>query len=249
MNEKNTIEGILNKMNAEFGSTNDFLEQQKKCIKELTILPNHYSSSIGKYGKDLLEQMLVDKEDDSLEYKFIISLYALMNRDEKELVFLLATQALKLPQTEDNYRYVTMLEELDLLGTLPLFLNILPLLESFDEYGGHAQERIIEYLISKNAEHAYSVVKQSLFDEADRVRATALQFMLKFDKQEVAPVLIKILEDEDVQYNILLILKLLKKWDIKQALPLLNRQLKEEWVYEDEELSIPFQQTINYLNQ
>lgn len=248
MKEQEIIKNILDKMNALFDSPQDFLEQKSKCIKELVDLPIDYSNRLGEYGRNLLQEMSI-KDRDLLEVNFIMILYALIDRKEKELAFLLATQALMSPLTEDNYRYVSLLDELDLLGTVTVFIDVLPKLESFDEYGGHAQEKIIEYLIRKNAEYAYEAVKECLFDEADRVRATALQFMNKFDKEGVALYLIKMLEDEDVQYNILLILSMLRKWKIKDALPLLNAQLKEDWVYDDKELYVPFQETITSLSE
>ncbi|CAA6827643.1 MAG: Unknown protein [uncultured Sulfurovum sp.] len=245
-NKLRTVIEIVNKLRQD--STEPLSQRQSKCIEELVSLPNEYTQAIGKHAKDLLENLTIQDEDYN-GYYFQVLIYTLIDRGEKEIAFLLLVQALYNTKANDNNRYVQILEEIDNSSIIPVFVDILPKLESFDEYSGHAQERIIEHLMQKDIRDAYSEVIKCLTDKADRVRATVLQFIKKYDKKEAAPAMIAVLEKEDVQYNILLILELFRKWKVQEALPLLIQHIKEDWVYEDEELLIPYQETINILNE
>jgi hypothetical protein len=243
-NKLKTVIEIINELRQD--STEPLTQRQSGCVGELVSLPKEYTQAIGKHAKDLLENLTI-KDEDHNGYYFQVLIYSLIDRDEKELALLLLVQALYNTNANDNNRYVQMLEEIDNSSIVPVFVDILPKLESFDEYSGYAQERIIEYLMEKDVIDSYSEVVKCITDKADRVRATVLQFIKKYDKKEAAPSMIAILEEEDVQYNILLILELFRKWKTQEALPLLKQHIKEDWVYEDEELLIPYQKTINTL--
>jgi len=243
-NKLKAVIEIINQLRQE--STESLSKRQSECVKKLVSLPKDCTQAIGKHAKDLLENLTI-KDEDYNGYYFQVLIYALIDRDEKELAFLLLVQALYNTKARDNNRYIQMLEEIDNPSVIPVFIDILPKLESFDEYSGYAQERIIEYLMQKDVADAYSEVVKCLEDKADRVRATVLQFIEKYDKREAASNMITALEEEDVQYNILLILELFRKWKTQEVLPLLKQHIKEDWVYEDEELLIPYQKTINTL--
>lgn len=99
----------------------------------------------------------------------------------------------------------------------------------------------------KDVSDAYYEVVKCLNDEADRVRATVLQFIKKYNKEEAASAMLEQLENENVQYNILIILELFRKWTTRQALPVLERHIKEDWVFNNSELLTSYKKTIKKL--
>lgn len=241
------VKKIIDKLRVKTSSTDEFIALNSHCIKELTALSPEYSQAIFDYAQELLDG-LSNEEDNYEGYYFQVLVDSLIIRGEKQEAFLLASQALMSPSAEDDHQYVSFLIDVDLPESVPMLIKGLELMESFDEYAGHAQEKAIEYLMKKEIVEAYPVIEKCLFDEADRVRATALLFVKKFDKRESVKHLIKMLEDEDVEYNILIILDLLKKWKAKEALPKLKEYICEDWVYEDDDLLIPFEATIKSLS-
>ena len=245
-----TVTNIINKLNTQTSSTDEFIQRDAKCVKELTALSPEYGEAIFDYAQKLFESF---ESEEYNEYYFQVLIESLLFRKDKGIeedrkrAFLLSSQALMSPNAEDNNRYVSFLIDTELPEVIPMLIKGLEVIESFDEMGGHAQEKAIEYLMQKEVEEAYPVITKCLSDVADRVRATALQFIRKFDKKEAAPQMLKMLDKEDVEYNILLILELLKKWHFTEALPKLQMHLKEDWVYDDPDLLIPFENTIQAL--
>lgn len=249
------VKQIIDKLRTDTTTTDEFIQRDAQCVKELSDLSQEYSQVIFEYAQNLLDNLKIDDEGGE-EYYFQVLVESLLFRKDKamegdrEFAFLLASQALMSPNAEDNNRYVSFLIDTAHLDVIPMLIKGLEIMESFDDLGGHAQEKALEYLMEKEVVEAYPVVMEKcLFDVSDRVRATALQFIDKFDKQESAPQLLELLEKEDVEYNILLILKLLKKWNFTEALPQLEKYLQEDWVYDDPDLLTPFEQTIQSLEE
>jgi HEAT repeat protein len=170
-------------------------------------------------------------------------------RNNDDEAFELAALVLSSSEAGDDNFYVSIIIELDSPESVRVLEEGLKIMESYDEFAGHAQEKAIECLIQKNAVGSLNTVMGCLFDEADRVRATALQFVDRFDRNEALSYIIRMLDEEDVLFNILFILKLLVRWDAVQALPRLKNLSREEWVSEDEDLNVPFQKAIAALSR
>lgn len=127
----NKVDTTLSILNEDFSTTEEFIKRQDQCIDQLVALDDNGVNSIILKAKMLLEEMDPDDDSDD-EYHFIILTLALVSRGDKMSAFLLLVQALYLPQAEDKSRYAKTLGEIDILGTIPVFIDILPKLESFD---------------------------------------------------------------------------------------------------------------------
>ncbi|KOY86947.1 hypothetical protein AD998_13040 [bacterium 336/3] len=233
------IKNIIEKLkNTEYN-----FDKESEYLDEIVNLPVELEKEIIDYVSFLSENI-----DEDNEYYFVFLLDALHRRGSKKAIFDLGSKAILSDEFEDKEFYATLLIKNDFLGTEKILIKSLEIIESFDEFGGYAQEKILEYLIEKEVEEAYPQVIKCLSDVAARVRATALHFIRKFDKQESSLYLVEMLEAEDWEYNILFILDLLKKWKKADFLPQIIEYSKEEWVKENIEINDAFKNLINHLS-
>lgn len=227
------LEDILRRLSEDADGVDAFLDKDADCVAEITNLAVECQDAIVDCARHLLDQIQSDEHN---EYCFQVFLRALVDRGQQGAAFELAAEALLSERAGDKNFYVTLLAELDYPGTPEVLIRALGVIESVDELGGHAQEGAIEYLISKGAEEAYPIVVKCLLDVSARVRATALQFIRKFDKEESASCLVQMLAEEDWEYNILLVLELLKRWRSVEFLAELTAYSQEEWVEENPDI-------------
>jgi HEAT repeat protein len=240
-NKLEVLETILDRLKTEHDTVDEFLDRDAECLAEIIKLSDDFGDVIFDYAKSLLGNI---QQEETNEYCFQVLLRALVDRNQQHAAFVLASEALLSDNTEDKLFYVTLLVDLNLPETSGILIKGLDIIESFDEMGGHAQEKAIEFLMLKSSEEAYPAIVKCLSDVSARVRATALQFMKKFDKEESSFHLIKMLEEEDWEFNILLILELLRKWKKKEFLPQLMEYSKEEWVEDNPDIKQAFETII-----
>lgn len=239
------LEDILVRLREDADGVERFLDKDADCVAEITSLAAECADTIIDCARHLLDQI---ERDEHNEYCFQVFLRALVGRGQQGAAFELAAEALLSERAEDKNFYVTLLVDVDYPGTPEVLIKALGVMESFDELGGHAQEAAIEHLMSKGAEDAYPVVVKCLLDVSARVRATALQFIRKFDKQESAACLVQMLAEEDWEYNILLVLELLKKWRKVEFLAELTAYSQEEFVDENPDIKQAIESTLAALS-
>jgi HEAT repeat protein len=246
--KQKAIDSILNNLEMEIADDSSYTDVAEKCVEDITELPEDYNNIIIDYSRNLLSRINKENDSSNSEFKLELVLKSLIKRQQEKNAFDLSSEAILHKETEDKLFYVEFLIELDHDETVDILLKALNVIESFDEYSGHAQEEIIEYLIRKKEENALPDIVNCLTDISARVRATALNFIKYFDKEESARYLIKMLETEDWEYNILIILELISKWNKKEFLQDLEKYSLEDWVLEDKKIKEAFEKAINELS-
>src|SRR3989338_4491349 len=221
--KQKAIDNILNNLEIEIADNSSYTDVAEKCVDEMTELSEDYNDIIVDYSRNLLTRINTENDSSNSEFKLELVLKSLIRRQQEKTAFDFASEAILHKETEDKLFYVEFLIGLD-------------------------QEEIIEYLIRKKEENALPAVVNCLTDVSARVRATALNFIKYFDKEESARDLVKMLETEDWEYNILIILELISKWNKKEFLQDLEKYSLEDWVLEDEEIMEAFEKAIKELS-
>lgn len=227
------IEEILDGLNAETNNMDEFNRKYATCIEQIAGLPDDYNELLRDYLRSLSDKM---DEDNHVEACFQVALEGLVDKRQPEIAFELASEALLSDTAIDKDFYTKFLIRLNHPGTAETLIRSFPLFESDfdDELDGFGEEEAIEYLMDNKIAEAYPSILYFLPDSAPRVRATTLQFINRFDKQEATSKLLELLEVEDWEYNILLILKMLYRWKMTQSLPQIKAYY-EAWNEEEEE--------------
>jgi len=236
-NPQTEIKEIVRPLYEDSDNLDAFGERNELCIHRLTELAPAYDAELVLYMRQLLARL---PENEWHEFVFIVMLQALAKRNRTADMVELAAAALLHDLAEDKRFYAELLAETDDARVAPVFIKALHKVESFDEDDGYAQETMIEFLHRKRDADAIPAVIHTLGDVAARVRASALLYIKDMDARQAAEKLLHMLDTEDWEYNILLILELLKKWNKNEYIPHLQTLYTEEWVQENEEIRLAF---------
>lgn len=244
MNPQKEIEAIMQRLRLNASNIDEYNEVNDLCIRKLSNLPDRYTKELVSCTKHLLEVL---EEDEQNEFFLTILLRVIKKRNQTKDLIEIASNALNNEFTEDKLFYVEQLIEIDDQLVPTVLIKALYNLESYDEYGGHAQEKIIDFLHKIRNINVAPAIIYSLNDISARVRASALQYIRDLNIESASDELMKMLETEDWEYNILIILELIRKWEKEEYLEQLKQFCSEEWVQENNKIKHSFETTISSL--
>jgi HEAT repeat protein len=96
-------------------------------------------------------------------------------------------------------------------------------------------------------EEAATMIIPYVKDSSDRVRSSAIKFLIRINVPEAAPVFIEQLHEEDDCDNLEYLISGLVLWKQTDSLPLLRNILTSEWMENEEELKIVVNNAISNL--
>ena len=174
MNAQNEIDVILQPLYAPASNPEEYDDRNSEGIDQLTDLSSSYNNELASYAKQLVRTL---QENEQHEFILTIVLRALQKRNQTDDLVEIASSALFNEFAEDKLFYVEQLTAVDDDRVPSLLIKALGELKSYDEYSGHAQEEIIEFLQKKHEINAAPAIIQSLTDISARVRTSALLFI------------------------------------------------------------------------
>jgi hypothetical protein len=152
--------------------------------------------------------------DEEAEYEFLLAMEDLQ-QENKALAFEFLEKALFSEVAQDKEHYAELLFDHPKEKVIPLFLKVVPLLESsIDEYGGYALEKILDQLMYWGADLNDAVIERALRDPAFRVQRLIIGHVLHRNLIQYKATLQYLVDESDIYDDELekQVIETLKKW-------------------------------------
>lgn len=225
-------------------SPKEFSDIEEKYINKIADLPYDYTNAIVEIAREFLisERLIND------EYLFQLILMGLHERDSM-LAFDLLKDSLISDKTKDKEAYVNLLLSYSPEKILTLFQQVILKLKSYDEYGGHAKQMILDKLIAWKIPLSGEIIKNALCDEAFRVKNAIISYISRNDLKDYSNDLIKSLNGSIDHSFFIEILRVLCKWNSIEALETIKKLLNNNKIAPDSMLRIELKNAYSKLNQ
>jgi len=231
MNCRKLIYEILDGLDVDFETVNEFVQADKKSVETLKELSVTCSEQMRKITEDFLERV---QEQEENEYKFQVLIRALAGRKDMQTLRILTTALLK-TEAADKNTYISFIEQLNDPKTVPWVIEFLDSNE-LTEGNEEAVSRAIDFLRFNQARAAAKIVISKLNDESSEVRLSAIYFLKALDVREAESNLIEQLGYEDNSENMQLIIQILKNWKTNELSSILRKLLISETIKKNSEL-------------
>ncbi|AFZ24526.1 hypothetical protein Cylst_2296 [Cylindrospermum stagnale PCC 7417] len=229
---KKVIFDILSGLNVEYESPTKIGNLEYECLTKLYQLGSECSETLMQTGQELLERC---EESEDIEYKFQLVLDSLAKRCHPGALEL-NIAALVSEKTRDKEAYINLLATFKNPLAISALVHAIKADDSTGEEEGGIRYKAIELLHLLGAKEVTSMIIPFVKDSAYRVRESAIDFLVKFDIREVAPIFVDQLAQEEYPINLAKLISGLVSWKWTDTLPELRELLASDWVRNDKTL-------------